>query len=458
MGVKFISVKLKSTFLAIEYKNPFTLYWIEETKELYKGAILFGTGALASELAAGLLSADDYAKLQDLIKSGFGLNNLGAVDSTLVITRDGDNTKIGIGLSATAGNMLTIKDDGLYAAETKAPEYAIEKVATESGFSASYKLKRTLGEDSDYVGDTINIAKDLVLQAATLETVTEDGVPYDDAKVGDPYIKMVFNNADASNLYVPVKGLVDTYTAGDGITIIDNKISVKLADTSHGLVSVNGALALNLATKDSDGAMSKEDKRILDAIPNVYIARKYEVVHKPEGTIVDYREKEIRIMCPEYTEWTHQNSGANADENSYYIGFKAYAPKGAVSFKEDTAEIIADNKMYYFENNEFAGIDSYGRRYSVIWLPVAKRNDGIWTYYGANSTKTKYVGWYYTVEWYSETGKLISTETIRINLSNEGCHNNINSFYGVENDLATAVAKVKDKVDILEESCVWSDM
>lgn len=76
----------------------------------------------------------------------------------------------------------------------------------------------------------------------------------------------------SNNALVAVNGglFVPTYTAGDGIDIVDNKISVKLADTTHGLVAVNGALTLNLATRDSDGAMSKEDKRILDAIPDIY--------------------------------------------------------------------------------------------------------------------------------------------------------------------------------------------
>ena len=76
----------------------------------------------------------------------------------------------------------------------------------------------------------------------------------------------------ANNALVAVEGglFVPTYTSGAGIEIVDNQIGVKLADVTHGLVDVNGSLTLNLATKDSDGAMSKEDKRILDAIPDVY--------------------------------------------------------------------------------------------------------------------------------------------------------------------------------------------
>ena len=276
MNVRFLSVKLKSTFDALEIKESNSLYYIEQTQEIYKGPTLFGTGALATEQVAGLLSAEDYTKLQALIESGFGLNNLVPVDGSLVVERDGDNTTIGVGLSAVEGNMLTIEEDGLYVAETKVPEYAIEKQSVaEDGFAATYKLKRTLDGASTYVGDSINIAKDLVLQSATLETVAEDGVPYADAKVGDPYIKMVFNNESASSIYVPVKSLVDTYTAGVGITIVNNEISVKLATDTHGLVAVNGELSLALATNTSDGAMSKEDKTFVEALKELGIAENY---------------------------------------------------------------------------------------------------------------------------------------------------------------------------------------
>lgn len=160
-------------------------------------------------------------------------------------------------------------------------------------------------------------------------------------------------------------------------------------------------------------------------------AQEYEIAYKPDGAIVDYRDKEIRVMCPKDTVWQTQSSGANADPSMYYIGFKAYAPNGAKSLKEDLAEIISDTKMYYFENNEFAGVDQYGRKYSVVWLPVAQYNQETseWTYFGKKSNKSKYIGWYYSVEWYNNDGKKIGTDTIRINLSNEDCHNAIEPYY-----------------------------
>ena len=454
MGVKFISVKLKSTFLALEDKNPSALYWIIETSELFKGDQLFGTGALATDKAAGLLSPEDYVKLQALIASGGGLS---PVDGTIAITDTDDGGKaIGVAISNQEGNALRAVDGGLFVPTVIVPEYSIEKQpVAEEGFVATYKLKKVAGEEISYVGDAINIAKDLVLQSATLETVTEDDVPYAGAKVGDPYIKMVFNNADASNLYIPVNGLVDTYTAGSGISIENNVISVKLADTTHGLVAVNGALALNLATRKSDGAMSKEDKKIVDSIPYTYVARKYDISGTPIGTLVDYRDHEIRIMCPADAEFKKQSVGAGGDANAYYMAFKIYAPNdSAVGYVEHIGNQVDAEILTQFS------IDEYGRKYQTTWLGIAKYDEttGIWTYYGANSTISKFIGWDYQIDWYDANNKMIASDCVRINLSNEACHNINRSYYGPENDITTEVESVKETVAALEESYSWGEM
>lgn len=172
---------------------------------------------------------------------------------------------------------------------------------------------------------------------------------------------------------------------------------------------------------------------------------KYEIAYKPDGTIVDYRDKEIRVMCPTDTEWVLQQSGEGADSNEYYIGFKAYAPNDdVVSFKEDLAEIISDDEMYYFEGDDFAGIESDGRKYSIVWLPVAvfDESTSTWTYYGANSSVDKYIGWYYSVEWYNAEGVVVASDCIRINLSNEECYSSIKPFY-----ISNAIKTAKDYTD-----------
>jgi hypothetical protein len=459
-NVRFLSVKLRSTFDALETKDSMALYWIEETKELYKGSTLFGTGSLATDKAAGLLSADDYKALKSLIVSGGGISNLTAVDGTIKIS-DSDNggKAIGVAIAQNAGNALTAVDGGLFVPTVVVPEYSIERQEiAEDGFTTSYKLKKIVNGETSYVGDVINIAKDLVLKSATLETVVEENVPYAGATIGDPYICMVFNDSNASNLYIPVNGLVDKFKAGTGISIENNIISVKIAANSHGLVAVDGAMSINLATRNSDGAMSKEDKLRVDSIPSVYVARKFDISDTPVGTLVDYRDKEIRIMCPADAEFVKQNVGANGNANMYYMTFKAYAPDGAASFKEGDRGTIVD-EMFTFDGPA-SGVDEFGRKYSVCWLALASYDEasGTWTYFGKNSSENKYIGWDYVVEWYDKDQHKIGYDSVRINLSNEGCYTNIKPYYMAHFATSEEVAEIKESISNAEESYIWNEL
>lgn len=166
-----------------------------------------------------------------------------------------------------------------------------------------------------------------------------------------------------------------------------------------------------------------------EEITNLYDTKRYEISNLPAGCVVDYDDKEIRVFCPQNTEWTKQNVGANGNADMYYMSFKAYAPKDAVSFKEGDRGVIVD-EMYTFDD-AFAGIDEYGRKYSICWLALASYNTDAdeWSYFGKTSTEKKYIGWNYIVEWYDANGVIINSDTIRINLSNENCHYNNEPYY-----------------------------
>ena len=424
-------------YQALESKDPLALYFLtdEETGKvyLYKGSQLYASDALASAIADGWMSKEDKINLDNLVANA--ITGLTPVDGSIVVT---DGNKIGVKLSEEAGNILSLKSDGLYvdaSGSIDVPDYSIEKQADSGNAVAIYKLKKTVGAESSYVGDEITIPKDLVISSGSLEVVAEADVPYAGAVVGDPYLDIVLNNVDSDHIYIPVKGLVDTYSAGDGLQLVDGKFSVKLGSTTNGLHFVDGTLNLALATKDAAGAMSAIDKAELDKlvaldIPTTY-GSAYEISNKPTGTLVNYNGKEIRVMCPSDTEWSLQQVGEGGDSSRYYIGFRAYAPSSDVnSFKESLDTTMTDQTMYYFVDNEFAGIDSNGRKYSIVWLPVAKHNDDdTWTYYGSNSTSDKLIGWNYCVEWYNADGVCVASDLIRINLSNEDIHAAIEPYY-----------------------------
>ena len=437
-NVKFFFTSDFNKYKNLETKDSMALYFVEDKSigycALYKGENLIAVGSNASNMAAGLMSKEDKIALDALVASQ-GSSTLTPVDGTITIV----DSKIGVAISAQEGNALQKVEDGLFvpsAQEVSVPEYSIEKQAVaEEGFNSTYKLKKTVNGKSDYVGDSINVAIDAVLSSAEFKTVTETDVPYSGAVIGDPYIELGFNDTAKTHLYVPMKGLVDTYVAGNGIKIEDNVVSINLGSTTNGLHFVDGTLNLALATESSAGAMSAIDKVALDKlialdIPTTYGAA-YEISSKPTGALVNYNGKEIRVMCPADTEWALQNVGEGGDSSKYYIGFKAYAPSSdVVSFKESLDKTMTDQTMYYFEGNDFAGIDANGRKYSIVWLPVAKHNDNdTWTYYGAGSTSSKFIGWYYNVEWYNSDGVCVASDLIKINLANEDCAHSIEPYY-----------------------------
>lgn len=449
-------------YQALEIKDPLALYFVtdEETGKvyLYKGSQLYASDALASAIADGWMSKEDKINLDNLTANA--ITNLQPVDGSIVIN---SGNKIGVALSAEAGNILALKDDGLYVDTTgvsidDVPSYEIEKQSDSGDAVAVYKLKKTVGSNSSYVGDEITIPKDLVISSGSLEIVSETDIPYNGAVIGEPYLDIVLNNADSDHIYIPVKGLVDTYNAGDGLQLVDGTFSINLGSDANGLHFVDGTLNLALATKDTAGAMSAVDKVALDKLVSLNIPTTYgvayEISSKPTGTLVNYNGKEIRVMCPADTQWALQQVGEGGDSSKYYIGFKAYAPSSNVnSFKESLAKTMTDQTMYYFVDNEFAGIDENGRKYSIVWLPVAKHNDDdTWTYYGANSTAGKLIGWDYCVEWYDRNGICVASDLIRINLSNEDVHTSIEPYYmsGYVTD-----AELKETVD---NSLVWTEM
>lgn len=255
----------------------------------------------------------------------------------------------------------------------------------------------------------------------------------------------------AGGKFIAISESTDLTALKEHVTVFEEKVSAVEEKVS--------SLETEIETKvdaDEVDEKIKQAKTDVVATANAYtdekvggaldkcLSERYEIVSAPKGTLVDYREKEIRVMCPADTAWTKQNVGATGNANMYYMGFRAYAPEGAVSFKEDDMASIEDQTMYYFEGNDFAGTDKLGRKYSIVWLALASYDEAsdTWTYYGEKSSTEKYIGWYYSVEWYDADGVVIASDRIRINLSNENCHLEIKPFY-----MADVSAEVKKYVD-----------
>ena len=144
-----------------------------------------------------------------------------------------------------------------------------------------------------------------------------------------------------------------------------------------------------VATESVATAKAYTDGKV-EAAVNEHLVKRYEISNTPDGTLIDYRDDEIRVMCKSDAVFTKQNVGSTGNANMMYMSFKAFAPKGAVSFKEGDRGVIID-EMFTFDS-DFAGTDEYGRNYSICWLALAScDSSGTWTYFGKNSTIEKYI-------------------------------------------------------------------
>ena len=436
-NVRFIKVALQSTYDALVQKDSRALYWVEETQRLYCGSTLYGTGAEASTAAAGLLSAKDYALLQELIEAGPASKPLTPAASTVVIA-DG---KIGVGVSEAEGNLIKVTDDGIFA--------AVDKV----------EIAQVAGLE-DRLTDIENAAEGGIHYRGSVPT--KDALPAD-AMQGDLYecvdtgVEYCWNGKEwfeyGSAHFVPV--------AGSGIAVDGSTISVKIADEAHGLVDVDGGLSIKLATDTSDGAMSKEDKKFIDSIPGVYstidrvkettVQKKYNISNTPEGTIVNYGEDEIRIMCPADAKFVKQQVGDGGNANMYYMTFTTYAPEGAVTFKEGDRGVLVD-EILDFENTAGTGVDKYGRKFKNHWFALASYDAASdkWTYFGKNSSADKYIGWDYCVKWFDKNGVVIGADRIRINLSNEDCHDVTVPYYMSKYATTESLSELQEVITWIE--------
>ena len=228
-----------------------------------------------------------------------------------------------------------------------------------------------------------------------------------------------------------------------------------ICDDSAELLELESAIAKKADASDVEakfeGAKSYTDGKVesaVEAAMSEHLVKRYVIDDVPAGTLVDYFDKEIRIMCPADAVFTKQAVGVGGDANSYYMTFKTYAPDdsivGYIEHLNGNAdpEVLTDLKT-----------DAYGRKYQPTWLALAKYDEasGIWTYYGNSSSTEKYIGWDYQIDWYDANGIIVKSDIVRINLSNENCHNAIEPYYmgSMRREIDT---KIEEKLEEVEGS------
>ena len=110
-------------------------------------------------------------------------------------------------------------------------------VTLESSDDPDYAKVYTLKQGGNIIG-TINIPKDIVIKEGSLVHGYWSGDTFTEDEEGpDVAIKLVLNNEDV--IYINAKDLIDTYTAGDGISLENNVVSIKYNERSEEFLVVD---------------------------------------------------------------------------------------------------------------------------------------------------------------------------------------------------------------------------
>ena len=147
----------------------------------------------------------------------------------------------------------------------------VEKQTTaDTGYIATYVVK----QNNAQVGSKINIPKDYLVKSATMSTCETANTPVTGYTVGDKYLDFVINTKDNSgtdeHLYILVSDLIDTYTAGSGLTLSNNEFSISNGNITQSMLS-NDIPAKNITSSqisdwnsmvESGAATSDIDDRI----------------------------------------------------------------------------------------------------------------------------------------------------------------------------------------------------
>lgn len=269
----------------------------------------------------------------------------------------------------------------------------------------------------------------------------------------------------------PAMGWLDKHgnpiiiSPADEVSKLETKVETQIASKADAekVASLESELATKVSAEDvsvtvgkavTDGVSEAKayTNKMVEAAVNEHLTKKFEVAGVPEGTIVDYRENEIRIMCKSNAVFTKQSVGAGGDGSCYYMTFKTYAPnENAVGYIEHLGNQVDEEILTNFS------VDEYGRRYQPTWLALAKYDEatGDWNYYGAKSNTSKYIGYDYQIDWYDANNVMIASDCVRINLSNEDCHSVVEPYYvgAMMTEVDTKIeAKIEEKMKEIDSS------
>ena len=217
----------------------------------------------AKEAAIEAAAADAQAKIEALDVAEI------KKDGEYIVAVSEADGKISATTKQIEASEVAVKDEeGHFTAENV--EAALHELYTQAGAGSKVTMTSTAGsgdiatiykfyqggEDADHLVGEINIGKEMFIESG--EVIDKDGVPY---------LKLTLNDAANTVLEIDLTQVMDVYTAGNGINVDANVISVKKATDSEAFLVVDANGVAVKGIQDAINAAVKEAKDAIDAYP-----------------------------------------------------------------------------------------------------------------------------------------------------------------------------------------------
>lgn len=281
------------------------------------------------------------------------VDSVAAADASVSVT-GGKSAVVGVAISAVAGNLLSLADDGLKVIAPAAAEYSVTKLSAASeGASASYQLTK----DGVGVGAVIDIPKDMVVSSGTVVTKAEAGA-WGEAGT---YIELKLANAAEDTLYINVGSLIEYVTsgsaAGDKVVIsvdADHKVTAAItagAITATELAdSVNEDIAKGVSAKTAiDGVLAGASSL------TTFAAVEAELAKKALASDLETLDGEVEALDAAAVK-TIKLNGATLSMTNGLVDLGSIATSESLGQVGDRLEALETSKFTEAERAKLAGI------------------------------------------------------------------------------------------------------
>lgn len=256
VGTETVSKQIDGKITALDLPNTYDAKGAADAVDTKLTAEV--SRATAAEQANATAAAEAKAEAEAKVAS------VGAKDASVIVDSTTSTApKVGVQVSAAAGNALSLDTDGLKVIIPTAAEYSVVKDADSGDYAAVYHLTK----DGANVGAAINIPKDMVVKSGSVVTDPE-------GQAAGTYIKLVLQNVD-DPLFIDVGSLIEYVTSGSAVGDMvvvavsdDHKVTATITDGTITKAKLEAGVQTSLNKADS--AVQPADLADLEAASHTH--------------------------------------------------------------------------------------------------------------------------------------------------------------------------------------------